>query len=334
MNERPIYLVGAGAVGSVIAAGLIRAGRSVTLIIRPEDQARYAQRTELRVRHSNGGADWVVPAPPYQTDYAMPAESVLLIAVKHRGLESVIDALVAQSQQPQDLVSCLNGVNAVQRLARHLPRCRISALTVMFNAQLLDTLQAQITTDPELLLQTQSDELRTLLSSPDWDLSIAENAAVAWGKLLINLANALCALTHTTFKDLLIRPAMRASFVATLDEATSVLARANLRYRLPIPLPYWAYRLVLLHGGLLAWQAAKRRNGLTAQSYPSMVADVAQGKPTEVEELNGEIVRLAQTLGVAAPVNQRICQLIQTRTEDPHSSPMSAEQLLRELQQT
>lgn len=332
MSQPPIYLVGAGAVGSIIAAGLARAGHSPTLIIRPEEQPDYAGLSELRITHSNGHADWVVPVPAYQTHYGMPADSLLVIAVKHRGLASVMDALDKLERPPRDLVCCLNGVSAAHSLAKRFPQCRVSPLTVMFNAQLLGRLHAQITTAPELLLQTDSAELRSLLQSPAWDLKTAPDASVAWGKLLINLANALCALTHTTFKDLLTQPAMRASFVHTLDEAVRILRAAKLRYHLPIPLPYWAYRLVLLHGGPVAWQAAKRRNGLTAQSYPSMVADVKQGKMTEVEELNGEIVNLAQTLGLTAPVNQRICDLIQARTDNPTLEPITPEHLLRELQ--
>lgn len=331
MSLRPLYLVGAGAVGSVLAAGLMRAGRPVTLIIRPESEKAYSKLPGLRISHSHGQADWVIPMPAYQTHYRMPKEAVVLVAVKHRDLESVMQALAAQEQPPQHIVCCLNGVSAARALAQRFPDSQVSALTVMFNAQLLDRLHAQITTAPELLLQTRSADVSAMLQSSDWKLKEAADASVAWGKLLINLANALCALTHTTFKDLLTEPALRTSFVLTLDEATTLLRQSKLRYQLPIPLPYWAYRWVLLHGGPVAWQAAKRRNGLTDQSYPSMVADLSQGKITEVQELNGEIVGLAHTMGLQAPVNQRICELVEARTTDPQLPRLSAEQLLDEL---
>jgi 2-dehydropantoate 2-reductase len=133
---------------------------------------------------------------------------------------------------------------------------------------------------------------------------------VAWGKLLINLANAICALTHTTFKDLLSHPRLRGIYAAVLDEAVATLERAEIRYQLPMPIPYRLYRRILLQGGPLPWWFAKARNGLQPGSYPSMVADIDQGRKTEVEQLNGEIVAVGTKLGIPTPINSRIVELV------------------------
>lgn len=131
-----------------------------------------------------------------------------------------------------------------------------------------------------------------------------------WGKLLINLANAVCALTHTTFRDLLTQPDLRKIFVAVLDEAVGLLERSHLPYQLPAPIPHRAYRQLLLRGGAIPWWFAKIKNGLQDGAYPSMVSDIEAGRPTEVAQLNGEIVRLAQHCGTHAPINAKLTELV------------------------
>src|SRR3546814_14833779 len=87
-------------------------------------------------------------------------------------------------------------------------------------------------------------------------------------------------------------------------------------------LPYttlFRSRYPLAGGSSLPWHFARRRNGLRENAYPSMVADVERGKPTEVHELNGEIVRLAAAHGLSAPRNQALIEM--TDAFAGHSPP-------------
>src|SRR3546814_15082770 len=86
-----------------------------------------------------------------------------------------------------------------------------------------------------------------------------------------------------------------------------------------MPIPYALYRYLLAGGSSLPWHFARRRNGLRENAYPSMVADVERGKPTEVHELNGEIVRLAAAHGLSAPRNQALIEM--TDAFAGHSPP-------------
>jgi 2-dehydropantoate 2-reductase len=198
----------------------------------------------------------------------------------------------------------------LRRLGERYPAGRAANMTIMFNAQLCAPLHARITTKAQVIVGGQDARLSGLFKDSGMQVKRADGEAAAWGKLLINLANAVCALTHTTMQDLLTGPDLRAIYAAVLDEAVGVIERAGISYRLPMPLPYRLYRQLLLRGGPLPWCFARVRNGLQEGAYPSMVADVEGGRRTEVGQLNGEIVDLGRAQGMPTPINERIVFLM------------------------
>lgn len=306
-----ILLVGAGAVGTVLAGHLAKAQRETLCIYaRQKDLASQGALTELRIDYATPGKPpLVVPRPDLSTSLDLAHTSYLLICVKFPQLAQLLTQL---SPIPAGctVVSTLNGAAALRLLREHSPQARVIPLTIMYNGQLLGPLHARITTRAEVIAGGGDRELAKLFIGSGMTTRVAEGDSAVWGKLLINLANALCALTHTTFKDLLTQPDLRALYVAVLDEAVAVLEAAGLDFQLPIAVPYRAYRLLLLRGGKIPWWFARAKNGLEDGSYPSMVADVEQGRVTEAEQLNGEIARLAASYGMSAPVNAQIVQMV------------------------
>ncbi|MEN8720491.1 MAG: ketopantoate reductase C-terminal domain-containing protein [Oceanococcaceae bacterium] len=305
-----MHVIGAGAVGTVLTASLSRARQQPRLIVRDVDLQRMAAVETLRVERVSAGGMLDYPKPAISVDYQFAEGDIVLICVKHRDLEDICARLAQCPVADLVLVPCLNGVGVATRLRRQFPQWTIAPMTIMFNAQLLEPLHARITTKPEVLLSTDEPSLLQRFTGSGLVVRRAEDEAVAWGKLLINLANALCALTHTTFKDLLSDPDMRRCFVMVLDEATGIMQAAGVRFDLPIALPYRAYRALIQHGGPVPWWFARLKNGLTDGAYPSMVADVEDGKETEVEQLNGQIVDMARECGQSAPVNARIVEMV------------------------
>jgi 2-dehydropantoate 2-reductase len=185
-------------------------------------------------------------------------------------------------------------------------------MTIMYNAQRLGPLHARITTKPAVVLGGEPDaRLQASLAGSGMQVQVAPGDRAVWGKLLINLANAVCAITHSSAHELLTLPALRQVFVAVLQEAVNVLNQSGVAYEWPMPIPFRAYRALLRHGGPVGWWLAKTKNGLRKGSYPSMVSDVEQGRTTEVMQLNGEIARLGAEHGIATPVASKIVSLVQ-----------------------
>ncbi len=263
------------------------------------------------MRKTGGGAPLIVPKPELTTRLDLAEVDYLLICVKFAALDDVLSQLPSPLPPGLTLVSTLNGIGALRRLKECYPVDRVANMTVMFNAQLLSPLHAQITTTPQVIIGSADPRLLGLFDNSGMKVKRADGESSAWGKLLINLANAVCAITHTTFKDLLTRPDMRAIYVAVLDEAVGVIEHAGIPYQLPMPVPYRLYRQILLRGGPLAWWFAKVRNGVQDGSYPSMVADVEGGRRTEVGQLNGEIVDLGRMQNLRTPINAGIVGLVE-----------------------
>lgn len=307
-----MLVVGAGAVGTILCAYLTAAKREpVKLYVREKDVATLQTVQDIRVEHP--GAQFppvVAPKPQLTRSLALDEVDYLVICVKFPNLDELLEQ-IAPVPPHCTIVSTLNGVGALRRIRERFPQARVAPMTVMFNGQLLEPLHARITTKPQVMIG--SDDARLLQSFGDSGMQVTRVAgeSAAWGKLLINLANAICALTHTTFKDLLTQPDLRAIYVAVIDEAVRLLDRAGIDYKLPMPIPYPVYRALLAGRTPLPWWFAKLRNGLQNGSYPSMVADVDTGRKTEVGQLNGEIVCLGLEHRVETPVNAKIVSMIQ-----------------------
>ena len=326
-----MLVVGAGGVGTILCAHLTAARREpAKLYVREKDVETLQTVQTLRVEHAGAGHPPIVaPKPQLTRSLALDDIDYLLLCVKFPQLDAVLDQL-GDVPQRCSIVSTLNGVGALRRIRERYPDARTVPMTIMFNGQLLEPLHARITTRPQVLIGSDDERLLRAFGTGMQVKRVAGESA-AWGKLLINLANAICALTHTTFKDLLTHPDLRAIYVAVLDEAIRLLDAAGIDYRLPMPIPYGVYRALLGGRTPLPWWFAKLRNGLQEGSYPSMVADVDAGRPTEIGQLNGEIVCLGLEHKVPTPVNARIIGLIQKfegQSPPPYLTPAALRQRL------
>lgn len=306
-----ILLIGAGAVGTILAAHLAAAGKTpLKLYARPKDQAAFAGIREIRVDPATPGeAALTAPVPALTDSLSLDGVEYLVICVKYPALDKLLSEL-PPVPPTCTIVSTLNGVEPLRLIRRRLPQARVIPMSVMYNGQLPGPLHAHITTRAEVIVGGGDTRLSASFGDTGIKVSGAQGDSAVWGKLLINLANAICATTHKTFKDLLSDHDLRVIYTAVLDEATAVLKASGNAYQLPIAVPYPIYRQIILRGGPLPWWFARAKNGLREGAYPSMVSDVEQGRPTEVQQLNGEIAALAREHGLAAPVNTRIAGIV------------------------
>jgi 2-dehydropantoate 2-reductase len=125
---------------------------------------------------------------------------------------------------------------------------------------------------------------------------VSDTASLLWGKLVINAAiNPLTALLRVPNGELLERPAARELLAEAALEATSVALKQGIS--LPYPDP------------VLAVQEVARN---TAANYSSMLQDVMRGTITEIEAINGAIVKMGEHFGVPTPVNRMLWRLVKS----------------------
>jgi 2-dehydropantoate 2-reductase len=323
-------IIGAGAVGGTLAALLLRAGRKVVFVVPPDRAKHYRDSATLHLSRVNGKS-WQFPAPPVHTDLAGLHPQHVYLAVKYRDLAVVTAQLERDLAPGIPIFSCLNGISAVPYLQSHLPNNPVQHLTILYNAACIAPMRYVLTTRPMALLEGDEPELRRALGKAGLRLGRG-GVEAARGKLLINLNNAICALTNKTFGDMLKEFPLKQAFTLTLDEAVRTLQDAEMRFKLPVPVPYPVYRWIGLHTGALPYWLGRLSGSLSTQAYPSMVADIHAGKSTEVDELNGAIVDIGRQHHLPTPVNTRIVELVKDleRQQPPHY--LTTAELLRQLQ--
>ncbi len=329
-----MLVVGAGAVGTILTAYLANAGREpLQLYTRTKDLATLQGRVEIRVEQAGTGRPPILAARPALTQSLdLNGIDYLLICVKFPQLESLLDQL-GDIPAGTTIVSTLNGISALRRIRARYPNTRVVPMSVMFNGQLLAPLHAQLTTRPSALIGSDDSRLLAAFRGGGMQVTQVAGESAAWGKLLINLANAICALTHTTFKDLFTRRELRVTYAAVAGEAVELLERAGIAYKLPMPIPFSLYKKLLTGNTPLLWWIARIKNGLNEGAYPSMVSDIANGRLTEVDQLNGEIVHLGQERNIPTPLNRKIVELVHAMEASGKAAEyLTPEALLKALQ--
>lgn len=326
-------IIGAGAVGTVLAGCLLNAGEQVTLVVPKGRLDWYKQATSLDVDDNQGQARYRLPAPAIVEmgdSEVLKNATHIYLATKYSGLNDVLSWLAsANLASEQIVVSCLNGIAGKHQAADQLGR-PVEFMTVMFNARRDAPLKAVLTTKETIQFQDPNSPLGEIFRRSGAVVQQG-SAEGMWGKLLINLNNSICALCNSSFQDMFRDPDLKSIYTAVLDEAIPLLEQHNIAYKLPMPLSWKQFRWLSKNASPVLSFAAKHLNGLTADSVPSMVADMRARRVTEVNELNGEFVRLAQKLNQAAPLNQSIVELVQELEQGDDYNPMSPAVLKQKL---
>lgn len=152
---------------------------------------------------------------------------------------------------------------------------------------------------------------------------------VAWGKLLINLNNAVNALSGRTLIEQLSQRDYRRVVAASMREGLKLLKRAGIRPAKVGPVAPQLLPQVIGSPDWLFNNLFLKLQKIDAKARSSMTDDIAAGRKTEVDFINGELVRLADRLGAPAPINCRIVELI--HTAEAGGPPWSPAALRREV---
>jgi 2-dehydropantoate 2-reductase len=138
--------------------------------------------------------------------------------------------------------------------------------------------------------------------------------AVQWGKLLLNLNNPVNALSELPLQAQLRNRDYRRVLADLQSEALGVMARAGITPAQVTPVAPRALPHLLRLPNWIFTRVAARMLRMDAQARSSMADDLRQGRVTEIDDLCGAVVRLARANGLAAPLNEAMCQLIPAHT--------------------
>ena len=289
-----IAVMGAGAVGCYFGGMLARAGHEVTLIARPvhvEAMRHHGLRMQTRTFD-----EWVPVQASTEASAVCGAESVL-VCVKSCDSSHAAEAMAPHLDRTASVFSLQNGVDNAERLQAVLGR-PVTPAVVYVATEMAGPGHVRHHGRGELVLAPApgSAELASALEAAGVPVQVSDNVAVAlWTKLVLNCAyNAISALTGLPYGPIVHNAELdvAASMADTVRECEAV-ARAS-----GIVLPATLLQDVL---GLAATMPAQMSS--TAQ-------DLARGKRSEIDHLNGYVVRRGEALGIATPTNRLLHTLV------------------------
>lgn len=158
----------------------------------------------------------------------------------------------------------------------------------------------------------------------------ADMLSVQWAKLLLNLNNPVNALSNRPLKEQLSQRAYRRCVALAQREALALLDAAGIKPAKLTPLPpHWIPFMLSLPDAVFR-RAANKMLEIDPLARSSMWEDLQAGRTTEVDWINGEVLRLAERLGRKAPLNAKLMALIR-QAEAGGRREWSGEDLLAEL---
>ncbi|MEO0608667.1 MAG: 2-dehydropantoate 2-reductase [Pseudomonadota bacterium] len=322
-KDPTIVIAGAGSIGCYVGGRLQQSGRRVKFLgrerIKNELIAHGLTLTDLNGHdHQIAAADLDLSVSP---DVLSQAD-IILVTVKSGATVSIGEEINRLASPDAVVVSLQNGVTNAQKLEQSVGGRRVVAGMVPFNVAQLGEGRFHQGTSGEIVIAAGTDGLRGALTAPPIDVVVSDDMpAVMWGKLLLNLNNALNALSGLPLKQQIETRAWRRLLADQLAETLRVLKAAEITpySALPIP-PKFQPHLMRLPTPIFKILAARMLK-IDPLARSSMWEDLQQGRTTEIDELQGAVIGLAARIGRSAPICARVSDLVKQAEQTGAGSP-------------
>lgn len=307
-----VGVIGAGAVGGVIAALLDRAGHDVEVTARG---AHLEAIGESGLRLSGGWGEHV--AVVEAGDVLTRAPELAVVATKAQDAPAAIRENIRLLRGIPVLV-VQNGLDGVAAAAAASPRSDIVGGLATFAASYLSPGEVSVTTPGPTYVGVLGDDdvparyVARILGEVMPMVVLTNFAGAQWTKLIINQVNALPAITGLSVQEVVAHGGLRRLMTASIREAVRVGRASRVRFEKLQGLgrrALWWFSIAPLWAGEVLPRLMARRMG-RVPNPGSTLQSIRRGQATEIDHLNGAVVRAAEALGRPAPVNALLVQLV------------------------
>ncbi|WP_419913443.1 2-dehydropantoate 2-reductase [Hoeflea sp.] len=329
----PIGVFGAGAIGCYVGGMLKAAGADVRFLGR-EHAADTIKKHGLTMTRYDGPEVVVKPEDiVISADPSILSDcDVILLCVKSQATPEAAVDVASRMKSGARLISLQNGVDNAATLADALGSKRVFPGMVPFNVVSSGEGKFHRGTAGELLIGDSelTRKLADLLTRAGIPAATRSDMnEVLWGKLLLNLNNALNVLSDVPLVEQLSNRAYRLVLADMVSEALSAVRRARIRPAAIGKVRPWLIPLILRLPDWLFLRVAQSMLAMDAKARSSMWDDLKNGRQPEIDFLNGAVVRLAGEVGTPAPVNRKVIALVHEAFKSGHSPGFSGDELLR-----
>jgi 2-dehydropantoate 2-reductase len=323
VSGQTIGIAGAGSIGCFVGGMLAAGGRRVALLARPrviaEIEAHGLRPTSFE------GLDQTITRERFalsENPHLFEGAGIVLVTVKSADTAAMADIIARHAPSDAVIVSLQNGVGNAAVLRHRLPGRRVLGGMVPFNVIALGEGRFHRATSGDIVIE--QDEARTAekLSVPGLKMLPTDNIhGVQWGKLLLNLNNALNALADLPLRRQLAQRPWRRLFADQVAEGLAAIRADGIRPVSPTPIPFsWLPPLLRLPDPIFE-ALLGRTMKIDPEARSSMWEDLKHGRRTEIDYLQGVITEIAERRGLEAPLSRRIVELIRQAERDARGSP-------------
>lgn len=308
-----IVVIGAGAIGSVVAVYLSKAGLDVTLIGK-EDQVDAIAKRGLHVEGVRGKEVFKIKAATQLSECC----DLAIFATKTQDLEQAYqhnkkflgDSLILTTQ---------NGVQADEILSRHVDKEKMFSSIVMFGStytkpgHIVFNFEGDwIIGRPYVSIDGKTKELAGLLEKGFKVVISDDIMGMKWLKLFVNFNNCICAVLGKSMQETFADMDFCRLSVLLLKEGMAVVHKANVKL---VSLPQFPVERIHGLAGMPIDQAAgiihKTLTTLSKEPlYGSILQSIMRGRTSEIDFINGEIIALGTKIKQPTPLNERIVELV------------------------
>jgi 2-dehydropantoate 2-reductase len=292
-------IIGSGALGGSYGGALARNGHKVSFFDVNEAHVAAINARGLSVKGVLG--DFVVQGLATTDPGALPRVDAAIVLADTNAIKAAAKVAASCLKPDGFIVTIQNGIGNVEALAEAAGATRVFGGSTMNSAAFYGPGQVGHTNLGDTTIgeldgttTTRLTRLATALDAAGMPVKVSDNImGVIWSKFILNCAiNPLTAIMGLRAGEILRSPHSGRLMVQVVDEALAVVKAKGITLANPDIRAY-----VLDHG-------FRRYN------KPSMFQHVEQGRRTEIEALNGALVREARALGVPVPVNETIWRIV------------------------
>ncbi|MGA6828355.1 2-dehydropantoate 2-reductase [Nitrospira sp. NS4] len=304
-----ILMVGAGSVGGFFGAHLAKNNPNVSFLLRPKTLAAVKQ-NGLTIRSASG--TFTVHPPAASDPRELPKPDLIILSVKAYDLDEVMGQLDPVLTDQTVILTLQNGVDTEDRLIARLQRdCVVGGVAFIYSKiaapGVIDHYKKGAVAIGELMGHKSPRLLAIaeIFKQAGIPCQLTDDVRKSkWEKMCWNCVfNPLTVIVDDKVAKTLEHPEMLRVIHQIVQEVAAVAASVK------VPLsPDMAEKVV-------RWTQEIR------DIHTSMYDDWKAGRPTEIDYLNGYIVRLGRELGVPTPVNEALTAMIKTITEKEKTGP-------------
>lgn len=339
---------GAGLIGCFLGGVFAAKKMNVSLVCRTRIKQKLSNGLSLTDYQGNSAQVEklnVIDADALSQGIEIQACDFLWLTVKCTGVEQAAKDIAPLVNEHTVIFCCQNGLGSDQLVKQHYPNNIVLRVMVPFNVAELKEGHLHRGSEGDLTIERSSQ--RPEISSLILDLidhkvmpskESRDMQALLWAKLQLNLGNSVNALADIPVKNMLEQKHYRLVIAALMKELLTVTDGLGIElpkvtalsaHKIPkvLGLPNFIFRIV-----------ANKMLAIDPTVRTSMWWDLSQAKQTEIEHLNGAILKNAKQLGIDCPVNENIVELIHQMENEMqsngHRSAIGAKDLLASVTAT